>query len=205
MMQFEEIYALARDAFDGGQKGFQLQLLPFRMTADNLYKYRHNPNISFWKNLKEGSDHFEVTAQEPLIAVCSYRYVFNQVPFTPNARFEPTGMCPPAAMPASIQQALAARVQAEAPVMAKLDDKDGKKEKSVIASLLGERRAGAEIRYARKNYGRPALVLAGSSVIITRRGRWRHGRTAPHCRLFRPGNRAAARKRRRCALLCSKG
>jgi murein L,D-transpeptidase YafK len=134
----EEIYALARDAFDGGQRGFQLQLLPFRMTADNLYKYRKNPNIAFWKNLKEGSDHFEVTQQEPVIAVCSYRYVFNQVPFTPDARFEPTGMCPPAAVPAAIQSALAARMLQEAPVMAKLDDKGEKKDKSVIASLLGD-------------------------------------------------------------------
>jgi murein L,D-transpeptidase YafK len=134
----EEIYALARDAFDGGQRGFQLQLLPFRMTADNLYKFRKNPNIAFWKNLKEGSDHFEVTQQEPVVAVCSYRYVFNQVPFTPDARFEPTGMCPPAAVPAAIQSALAARAAQEAPVMAKLDDKDDKKDKSVIASILGD-------------------------------------------------------------------
>ena len=134
----EEIYALARDAFDGGQKGFQLQLLPFRMTADNLYKYRKNPNIAFWKNLKEGSDHFEVTRQEPAIAVCSYRYVFNQVPFTPDARFEPTGMCPPAAVPSAIQNAVASRMAQEAPVMAKLDERDDKKDTSVIASILGD-------------------------------------------------------------------
>jgi murein L,D-transpeptidase YafK len=136
----EEIYALARDAFDGGQRGFQLQLLPFHMTAENLYKYRKNPNIGFWKNLKEGSDHFEVTGQEPIVGVCSYHYVFNQVPFTENARFEPTGMCPPAAVPAAIQSVLAARALQEAPFMVKLGDKDDKKNDSVLASLLSSDR-----------------------------------------------------------------
>lgn len=134
-----EIYALARDAFDGGQRGLQLQLLPFRMTAQNLYKYRRNPHLAFWKNLKEGSDHFEVTRQEPVVGVCSYRYVFNQVPFSPDATFSPTGACPPAAVPASIQNALAARAAQEAPLMAKLDDKGGG-DKSMLASIIGEDR-----------------------------------------------------------------
>ena len=31
--QIEEVYALARDAFAGGQKAFQFQAFPFRMTA----------------------------------------------------------------------------------------------------------------------------------------------------------------------------
>ncbi|MES2907068.1 MAG: murein L,D-transpeptidase family protein [Pseudomonadota bacterium] len=132
-----EIYALARDAFDGGQKGFQLQLLPFRMTADNLYKYRRNNNIAFWKNLKEGSDHFEVSGMEPSVAVCAHRYVFDQIPFDANARFEPTGACPPAAIPESMQNAVAARIAQEAPVLARLDDKDDKKESSLLGNLLG--------------------------------------------------------------------
>ncbi len=137
----EEIYALARDAFDGGQKGFQLQLLPYRMTADNLFKYRKNPHLAFWKNLKEGSDHFEVTLQEPIVGVCAYRYVFDQTPFNADTRFEPTGMCPPAAIPANIQNALAARTGAEAAVMAKLGDKEEKPEPSMISSLLSGGRA----------------------------------------------------------------
>ena len=56
-----EIYAIAREAFAGGQRGFQFQSYPFRMTAENLAKHRLDPNIAFWKNLKEGSDTFEVT------------------------------------------------------------------------------------------------------------------------------------------------
>ena len=38
--QIAEIYALAREAFVGGQQAFQFQAYPFRMTAENMVKYR---------------------------------------------------------------------------------------------------------------------------------------------------------------------
>lgn len=75
--QIAEIYALTREAFGGGQKAVQLQSLPFRMTPDNLAKYRADENMPFWKNLKEGADHFEVTKREPQVNVCNRRYVFD--------------------------------------------------------------------------------------------------------------------------------
>ncbi len=74
--QMGEIYALVREAHSAGQKNVQMQSFPFRMTAENLAKHRHDPNIAFWKNLKEGSDIFEVTKQEPKVAVCGARYAF---------------------------------------------------------------------------------------------------------------------------------
>lgn len=72
-----EVYAVAREAFAGGQRSFQFQSYPFRMTAENLAKHRADPHIAFWKNLKEGSDQFEVTKREPSWAVVSGRYGFN--------------------------------------------------------------------------------------------------------------------------------
>ena len=75
--QIAEIYALTREAFSGGQQQVQMQSMPFRMTATNLAKFRSDPNIAFWKNLKEGADHFEVTKQEPKVAACGKKYVFN--------------------------------------------------------------------------------------------------------------------------------
>ena len=75
--QIAEIYALTRDAFTGGQQQVQMQSMPFRMTAHNLAKFRADPNIAFWKNLKEGSDHFEVTQQEPKVGMCGRKYVFD--------------------------------------------------------------------------------------------------------------------------------
>ena len=75
--QIQEIYALGRESFFGGQKAFQLQAYPFRMTALNMAKHRNNPNLAFWKMLKEGYDHFEATHQEPKVEVCEKHYVFD--------------------------------------------------------------------------------------------------------------------------------
>src|SRR3954462_5187745 len=72
-----EIYALAREALAGGQRSFQFQSYPFRMTAQNLAQHRFDPNIAFWKNLKEGSDVFEVTREEPQVTLADRRYKFN--------------------------------------------------------------------------------------------------------------------------------
>jgi murein L,D-transpeptidase YafK len=77
-----EIYAIAREALGAGQRGFQFQSYPFRMTAENLAKHRLDPNIAFWKNLKEGADTFEVTKDELQVAVGRGRYEFNVDPET---------------------------------------------------------------------------------------------------------------------------
>jgi murein L,D-transpeptidase YafK len=94
--QIVEIYALARESFFGGQKEFQFQAYPFHMTALNMAKHRNNPNFAFWKMLKEGSDHFEATHQEPKVAVCEKRYVFDAVPRdgSGSLSFSPRGKCP---------------------------------------------------------------------------------------------------------------
>jgi hypothetical protein len=42
-----------------------------------MTKFRLDPNIDFWKNLKDGSDHFEVTKNEPSVLVCGKHYVFD--------------------------------------------------------------------------------------------------------------------------------
>jgi murein L,D-transpeptidase YafK len=72
-----EIYAIARESLVSGQRTFQFQSYPFRMTAENLAKHRLDPNIAFWKNLKEGSDYFEVSHLEPQVAVADRRYQFS--------------------------------------------------------------------------------------------------------------------------------
>lgn len=72
-----EIFGLAREAFAGGQSSFQVQALPFRMTAENMARHRDDPNFAFWQNLKEGYDHFEATRRPPRIDFCGRRYVFD--------------------------------------------------------------------------------------------------------------------------------
>ena len=95
--QIQEIYALARDSFFGGQKEFQFEAFPFHMTALNMAKHRNNPNFAFWKMLKEGYDDFEATHQEPKVAVCERRYVFDATPPDGSNKplhFDPRGSCP---------------------------------------------------------------------------------------------------------------
>ena len=50
------------------------------MTPENLAKHRPDPNIAFWRNLKEGSDIFEVTREEPRVGVTNLRYDFGPEP-----------------------------------------------------------------------------------------------------------------------------
>jgi len=95
--QIQEIYALARESFFGGQKEFQFEAFPFRMTALNMAKHRNNPNFAFWKMIKEGYDHFEATHQEPKVAVCEKHYVFDAAASgdaTKPLKFDARGKCP---------------------------------------------------------------------------------------------------------------
>jgi murein L,D-transpeptidase YafK len=105
--QVEEMYAVMRESFNGGQKSVQFQSYPFRMTAENLARFRHDPNMSYWKNLKEGSDHFEVTKQEPKIAYCGGKYVFNAT--AENSRMDPLGACPKLKVDDDIASAVASK------------------------------------------------------------------------------------------------
>lgn len=97
----EEIYALARDAIKGGQDYFQVQAYPFRMTARNLAKHAAHEHFDFWKMLKEGSDHFELTNYPPKVDVCEKRYLFNRE--APEGEsFRSREECPAVTMPAPL-------------------------------------------------------------------------------------------------------
>ncbi len=94
--QIGEIYALAGASL-GGQPSFQIQAYPFRLTPANLARHRTNPNMDFWKMLKEGNDHFEATHLQPKVEVCNRRYVFDAQPPSNSTNplvFNPTGRCP---------------------------------------------------------------------------------------------------------------
>jgi hypothetical protein len=121
--QIGEIYALAREAFFGGQRSFQLEAFPFRMTPLNMARHRNNPNMPFWKMLKEGYDHFEVTHLEPKVDVCERRYVFDAErpsgSSTPIS-FSPSGKCPTYQVPPDIQTAVAEKEQQDETQMAAL-------------------------------------------------------------------------------------
>src|ERR1700688_4000506 len=121
--QIAEIYSLGRESFFGGQKSFQLQAYPFKMTPLNMAKHRNNPNMPFWKMIKEGYDHFEVTLQEPKVDFCEKKYVFNAEK-APDAKrdpvFDPSAKCPAYVIPQEVADAVREKQQQEQAETAKL-------------------------------------------------------------------------------------
>lgn len=107
--QVQEIFALGRESFYGGQRSFQVQAYPFRMTTDNLVRHRNNPHLAFWKMLKEGSDVFELTKAPPKVDYCGKRYVFNATPTDPSQKLQASAPCPDYTQPEGLEEALAAR------------------------------------------------------------------------------------------------
>ena len=107
--QISEIYTLGRESFFGGQRAFQVQAYPFRMTPVNMARHRNNPNMPFWKMIKEGYDHFEVTRQEPKVEFCENKYVFDPAA-PPNASrppvFNASAKCPAYVIPDEIADAV---------------------------------------------------------------------------------------------------
>ena len=106
--QVAEIYALARESFFGGQSSFQVQAFPFRMTPQNMARHRNSPHMAFWKMLKTGYDHFEVTRQEPKVDVCDRRYVFNT---ESKSRYVSTATCPAMTTPDDVLAAVHSKQQ----------------------------------------------------------------------------------------------
>ncbi|HUN97180.1 MAG TPA: murein L,D-transpeptidase family protein [Bradyrhizobium sp.] len=121
--QIAEIYALGREAFFGGQRAFQFQAYPFRMTAANLARHRNNPNMPFWRMIKEGNDHFEVTKLEPKVDFCEKKYVFDAAK-PPNATkdpvFEASAKCPAYIIPDDIAEAVKKKQERDDAEFAKL-------------------------------------------------------------------------------------
>ena len=101
-----QIYAFARDAFEGGQRAFQVEAFPFRMTPENMAKHRNDPNMDFWKMLKVGYDYFQITNVPPEVDICDRKYVFNQQVLD-GSSFVATAACPSMKTPENLQVAYA--------------------------------------------------------------------------------------------------
>jgi murein L,D-transpeptidase YafK len=171
--QIEEIYAFARDAFQGGQTEFQIEAFPFRMTAANMARYKGDPNYKFWAMLKEGYDHFEITKVPPKVDVCEKRYVFNQVA-DGNAAFSPTAACPASSTPPALETAFqsyrasdqavqgadAAAVPAPKPSIL------GIKEAKIVSEWTHRRARGEHVPIEP-----PSMQPDGSVVVTSRMGR----------------------------------
>jgi murein L,D-transpeptidase YafK len=74
--QIGEIWKLVTAALGAGQKRFQVQIYPFRMSDSALVEHAGDSDAAFWRDLKAGSDFFEKTALPPKVSVCNGRYRF---------------------------------------------------------------------------------------------------------------------------------
>jgi murein L,D-transpeptidase YafK len=91
----EELYALMREAFDGGQTVVHVHAFPFHMTKANMARHAKSEWAGFWRTLKQAHDYFELTRQLPTIAVCNRRYVVNvKMASGDPAKLNPAGACP---------------------------------------------------------------------------------------------------------------
>ena len=188
-----EIFALARDAFKGGQRAFQIQAFPFRMTPENLAKHRGDANMEFWKMLKVGYDHFEVTRQPPKVDVCEKHYIFDAD--AGGATFNASGACPPYQIPEWIATAVAAK---EAADEQKLTDAAAKLDADA-ARLAAQKEKLADQQAPRKRAPRGrrcSIAFSAATRSPPRRRPWRR-RQRHRWRPFprrRRGPRAVARR-----------
>jgi len=154
--QNAEIYALGREAFFGGQRSFQLQAYPFRMTPLNMARHRNSPHLAFWKMIKEGHDHFEVTHLEPKVDVCEKRYVFGA---ESTDRFSPAERCPAYRVPEDIAVAVREKQRRDEiesvelinrgiPTAPVATARDGGMNPTFLAAVRSQRDPGAVIRTA---------------------------------------------------------
>ena len=148
----EQIYALAREAMAGGQDYFQVQAFPFRLTAANLAKHAASPNFEFWKMLKEGYDHFELTRRPPKVDVCEKRYIFNRLAVE-DKKFSASAACPPVTMPRKLLSAYSENLS---------------KEKTEFEKALRREQARAKLKgteLASVNIDALSIVATGNEVL----------------------------------------
>ncbi len=71
-----EIWRVVKAALNGGQRRFQVQVFPFRMSEANLERYQDSRHKAFWREIKAGHDAFEAEYLPPRVRVCGKRYQF---------------------------------------------------------------------------------------------------------------------------------
>ena len=145
--QMAEIYALAREAHAGGQKAFQVQALPFRMSATNMAKHKDHQDFAFWQTLKRGHDLFELTKRPPKVDVCARNYQFET---RSDGAYRADAACPPMTMSASLAASYLSKVKAD---------------RAQLAKLVGEETAAA-LAPIEATKALPGVTLAPARTIV---------------------------------------
>jgi len=172
--QVQDIYALARDSFRGGQRSFQVQAFPFKMTPENMARHRGSEHMDFWRMLKTGYDHFEVTKTPPKVAVCEKKYVFDATTLVDGVPFRASAKCPAYKVPERVELLVAAKQRQDQEefqkVIARLDAKEERKRRweetqtKLAQTLSGGSREAAPPRSAEELKTTPAIVTQAEAA-----------------------------------------
>jgi murein L,D-transpeptidase YafK len=140
-----------RESFAGGNAVVQLQIFPFRMTPANLARHAKSQHMSFWQNIKEGYDRFEIARVPPFWDVCEKRYLFG--PRREDAQLlEAAGACPASSASDTMVAALQKKQAADRAAMA-----------VEVAAL--ETKAAADAAAAQKAAAEQAAIKARGEAI----------------------------------------
>jgi hypothetical protein len=126
------------------------------MTPLNMARHRNSPHMAFWKMLKQGHDHFEVTKHEPKVDVCDKRYVFDA---ESSGKFSAAERCPAYTVPEEIVTAVRDKQRRDETQTAELINRgtpaapvrmgvDGGMNQTFLAAVKSHGGPGATIRTA---------------------------------------------------------
>ncbi len=73
--KIKEVYALAVQARNGGQKQIEVHIFPFELTDNKLNRHLENPSYTFWKSLQKGYLFFESRKKSPQNRCSKRRYL----------------------------------------------------------------------------------------------------------------------------------
>ena len=78
----DQIYTFVNAALRNGQSEVEVDIFPFRMTAENMQRHKDSAYYSFWQQLKPGYDYFLQHKQPPSVTVENGQYVLQKNPFS---------------------------------------------------------------------------------------------------------------------------
>ncbi|CDH34382.1 L,D-transpeptidase family protein [Xenorhabdus bovienii] len=71
----DEIYRYAESAISYGQDEIKINIYPFRMTQQNMQRYRNNDNYSFWTQLQPAYEYFAKNSKPTTVSVIDGQYI----------------------------------------------------------------------------------------------------------------------------------
>ncbi|MEQ4675933.1 murein L,D-transpeptidase family protein [Providencia vermicola] len=79
-----EIYQTVETALLNGQSTINVNIYPFKMTKENMLRYRNSSHYTFWKQLQPAYEYFNQTGRLAQVSVNSGKYAVMGLPDTPT-------------------------------------------------------------------------------------------------------------------------